>query len=64
MSSKSTKEKRRKIPMFTLKELEEAGKIPPYTHLMDSFDKWLEEEETREPVEKVASDNAVRSRRV
>lgn len=48
MSSKSTKEKRRKIPTFTLKELEEDGKIPPYTNLMDPFDRWLLEKELEE----------------
>ncbi|KQZ94310.1 hypothetical protein ASD64_05495 [Mesorhizobium sp. Root157] len=47
MNSKSTKEKRRRIPGFTLKELEESGKIPPYTHLMDSFDHYLAGEERK-----------------
>ncbi|KQZ92271.1 hypothetical protein ASD64_19420 [Mesorhizobium sp. Root157] len=57
MNSKSTKEKRRRIPTFTLKELEEAGKIPPYTNLMDPFDKWLEAEKKKEMAKKAGNDN-------
>jgi hypothetical protein len=61
LNSKSTKEKRRKIPTFSLKELEEAGKIPPYTNLMDPFDKWLEAEKEKEMAEKAGNDNSNRS---
>ncbi|ESX46669.1 hypothetical protein NLY43_06970 [Mesorhizobium sp. C416B] len=48
MNSKSTKSRRRKIPMFNLKELEEAGKIPPYSHLRDPLERLALDEERKE----------------
>ncbi|MBZ9812478.1 hypothetical protein [Mesorhizobium sp. CA7] len=45
MNSKSTKAKRRKIPTYTIAGLEDAGKLPPFTYLMDPLDNWLAAQE-------------------
>lgn len=46
MTSKRTKAKRRRIPTFTIAELEDAGRLPPYSYLMDALDKRADQNRT------------------
>lgn len=48
MTSKKTKAKRKAIPTFTIAELEDAGRLPPYTYLIDRLDKWADQNKVTE----------------
>lgn len=58
MTSKASKAKRKAIPTFTIAELEEAGRLPPYSWLMDPADKWAAGQERKVSVSIVPSSDA------
>jgi hypothetical protein len=43
MTSKTSKAKRRAIPLMSIADLERAGRLSPNAHLVDAFDRWLED---------------------
>ena len=47
MNSKSTKAKRKAIPMFSLAELDKRDGVERFDYLMDRLDKWLLEQERK-----------------
>lgn len=59
MNSKSTKAKRSRIPTYTIAELEDAGKLPPFTYLTDPLERMALEEERKEVAKSARQSNGL-----